>query len=565
MKKLLFFTIIFASSIGHTSRLVEVEDYFSTKTSDFVKTRFPNRPFTVYVKLEQGDDVENRQKKIKTESTPLPYLDIVEEEIETIWNNPEIPVANLIGYLKSIYFKVDIDSDLEANEIETFKEDLFKSLKLSPISDKIEVAKMNWLKNPDAFERRMWLGFAALSPLLIFIIFFLISKLSTKALIKGLADPISNISKTTQNLAANAFAGNIPTTTANTLTSNNDPSSNSFNGSYIEIKKTFLEELNKNIDFFENINVENFEFLESLGKTNPALAGSLLTNLNKPTLEKLFSYSRNDWWLEAITKPIDVNFETLKVINEIKNILNKNNFSFRKKPFLNSKYANLDLVLSRLTEKEIGPLIKELPFEKSIGILKLLPYQKGLKIAKYVYPGQWGAFFSSDSKTAIEDRLAEKLLGDALKICPLRKIDEISKFLSDLENKKYLSLCSNLDEREFYRVLPQDSKLRERKTLYSLFEKPNEFIKEIINEITLNDISVIMTFCDRDECGKIFTQLNERQVFNLKKVIDSHKKNPVSQNERALVKEKVLNLLEAREKAEKLVNFDLSVLGNAAA
>ena len=116
---LLLSSLLLFSFNSDASRLIEIEDYYSQKATDFIKTRYPKRAFTVYVKVEAESDGEDRRPADigQRQVLDLPYLNKVNKDQINFWTRKDLSLGTLISYLKSVYVKIDIDGEFSSSII----------------------------------------------------------------------------------------------------------------------------------------------------------------------------------------------------------------------------------------------------------------------------------------------------------------------------------------------------------------------------------------------------------------------------------------------------------------
>ena len=79
-KVLVLFMGLMLHHAAFASVIPEIEDYYTKKASEYVQTRFPQRPYTVFVKVDAGEARAIKRGDIsERKSKSLPYLDVTED------------------------------------------------------------------------------------------------------------------------------------------------------------------------------------------------------------------------------------------------------------------------------------------------------------------------------------------------------------------------------------------------------------------------------------------------------------------------------------------------------
>lgn len=514
------------------SRTPEIEQYYIDKVSSLLKTRFPETPFTVFVSVDTGDRNKeiSRKKEIRrgeTSSVQLPYLDVADEDV-SIWDRTDVSLGTLIGLLDHVSIKVQIDSSVKESELKDLQLNIAKQLKLDANADSIEIARVDYTK-AEKQSQKMWiliwtlLGFALFAG-----IFWYLSKLGVKQLVKGLAQPISEIGKSTQEFANSAL--NLAADMAQPPTLGNGPVSVSniesdhlsHGSNLIEIRKSALELIQRNQEMFKNPDARFLSFLEQQGLENPMQVGAILIELDQESIKTLYKYGSGDWWFVALASPASLTPSSIKILNEIDRLRLRWNFEDTNRA---NQKSNLEagIILSRLNEKEMVSLLKDVSLEEAEPILHLLPRSQFLSVAKKTYPGQWAKFLDGKKQalTAIKPGLIEKLLKKAVEIKPLRKEEQIQSFFADLDLVKYLDIADPRDERDFYMALPADSKIKtDRVPFYSVFDASQDVKKMLSGEIHAKDWAIVLAGCESNDQRAMLESFPDRLKFLVKEEME---------------------------------------------
>lgn len=520
--------ISFVSIQSFGSRVAEIEEYFVAKATNILKTRFPDKPFIVLANIDTGDEKRGRREPADsrrgTKNTRLPYLEIDEEDPE-IWDRTDIPLATLINHVKKIQLKIQIDSSLTEAEIKELQENLISQLNLDASTDGIEITKMDWTA-PER-SRKIWVGVGLSAAFIIFLFgaLWFVSRLSVGSLVKGLSKPIAEIGKTTQAFANNAL--NMVSDKQYSEKSEERDHQNSHSeqldlgANLLEIRKSALELLSRNRDLLAHPDAEVMDFIERRGSENPAQMGAILAELSDSELKTLFKYGTGVWWFVALAQPQPMAPTALTILNELDRLRLRRHFAEGDGVKTSDEIREASLLFGRLGPELLTQVLTGLPLEKSEAILDRLPRELALAAAKKLYPGQWATLLDNKRKSKpIDLKILEQLEEKARQALPLREEDMIKSFFAELDLVRFLDAASPRDEKDFYMVLPQDSRIRtERKPFYEIFEAPVEVKKLMGSDLSPREWAYALTGCESSETTSLITGFSQRLAFLIKEEV----------------------------------------------
>lgn len=521
MKKLLIFLIaLVLTSVAVASVVPEIEDYYNKKASDFIQTRFPQRPYTVFVKVDTGDTRNLKRGELAERKTKsLPYLDVTEEGSD-FWSRTDIPLAAFLPYLKTVYVKVELDAHITDQEFASFKEDLFEYLKLSAATDKIDVNQMKWSAQSESIPRNYIYALALGVPFLLIVVLLVITRMSVHSLVRGLAEPLKNISKSTE-----AFAGQTAAVSQGQRSFDSEIGKKDFVGSDNE-REQIADLLEKTKPFFSDLDGKTLSFLEKWGEQHPNAVGAILSEMNADIVKELFRWGTGAWWTAALTQPGQWNSKMFLVLTEAHHEMRKGEL-LAKKALASNDDKMLSLALARLSAREIGILLKGKSLDAIEPLLNLLPKDVVINVCKYMYPGTWGKIIDKTRKGSVElaDSLRKEVYKKAIELKALRDEADVSLLFLEADLVKYLNNATTKDEREVYRSLPEKSNVVvNRFPFYRTFEASAEAFKKIVSDVSLEDWAAAMIDCDRDEIDKVLSFFTDRQKFLLKSMTEQIKK-----------------------------------------
>ncbi|MCB0377115.1 MAG: hypothetical protein KDD33_01355 [Bdellovibrionales bacterium] len=542
---LILISLILFSSNGYASRIVEIEDYYSKKATDFIKTRFPEKPFTVYVKVETDGSQPERRLADSADrgAISLPYLDSVSEDQVNFWSRKDLSLGTLLGYLKSVYVKIDIDSDMAEAEKDQFRDQIYQYLKLSPIHDRVEISEKSWGSTTTSRQKKLFLGIGAGLLLFGFFLFFIAFQNGIRTLVKGIAGPLADIGKSTETFAANpAVAANkMPQTFMDSISTPGPVLSDSQMAS-------IKSQISDCLQVFENPNGVLIRAIEDLGYKYPHAMGSIFKELPPPVVKSLFRYGRGQWWYTAITEPSQLNQNSAKIMDAILHIKLRIELSEKEEnSHTHPENRELELVLSRLDHKMFGQLLKNKKFDEAAPILRLLPRDLMIKVSKYLYPGQWAELLGAkQATTRSEVKNVKKLIDEAIELKPLQSADTVEEYFAEHDLIQYLDTAVTKDEREVYRVLPDTHRVKQsRFPFYQVFQSEENVLQNLSLDISIDEWALVFTHCDQEETTKIENLMTQRQKFLLKQYRKQQDVHPTPIEALVGTKRKIMSLCKA--------------------
>lgn len=553
---LLNFMALFVLPDAFASRVPEIEKFYSDQVSEILSRRFPDKPFTVFVTVDTGRQQFDRkamsQRNTDKSGYKLPYTEWEAEEID-LWERTDLPLGTLIAQLQSVKIDVKVDSTLSEAEVEDLKQAIAKQLRLDDRADSVMISRMEWTEQ----ERRQELYTEAVKwggvLTLLFVLAFMLARLSVRHLVKGLSKPIQEIGLSTKKFADEALnlasdlslgAGQGAREVGELGQGDDD---NLLGSSILEVRKNALELLERNRDLFQNPDAHLLEFLEKRGSEDPKVMGSILAELNESELLEIFRYGKGEWWFVALSNPGVLNAKSLKVLNEVDRLRMRRHFAEATDTFKESDAETKALlVLSRLPESKLSELCQGMSPDSIFPVLIHLPKRLSLATAKAAFPGHWARFLEYDENTSkFDPSVLKELAQKSLREVPLRNVEEIRNFFNELDTATYLDSAPPEDERDFYKVLPESSKIRKfRFPFFKIIEGEKDVLKTLGPVLNVPEWAQVLYECDERDRDKILTVLPERLSYQIRQVL------------KALAPEQVDHMLVARARRS-LIRFYL--------
>lgn len=544
LKAILFAILVFIATVANASRIPEIEQYYIDKVSSLLKTRFPETPFTVFVQVDVGDrkNEDSRKKEIRrgdVSTVQLPYLEVEDDEDISVWNRTDVPLGTLVGLLERVVVRVQIDSTVDESELKDLQDNLAKQLKLDAKADTIEIARVPFNQAEKQKQKLWWVLGMFMMILAVSTVFYFLARHSVRALVKGLAQPISEIGKSTQEFANSALnmAADLSQPSSVSGKSSGDGATNaedelSLGSNLIEIRKSALELITRNQNMFKNPDSRFLSFLEQQGTDNPTQMGAILAELDQEAIKTLYKYGWGTWWFTALASPAPLTPTSIRILSEIDRLRLRWHFNDDEGSEYKKSNQEAGLVFGRLNDDELVTLLKDVQLGDAEPIFDLLPRSQALSVAKKLYPGQWAKLLETNKSAGVlhvlNAGLVEKLTKKALEIRPLRKEVQIQNFFADLDLVKYLDIATPRDEKDFYMVLPKDSKIKaERFPFYEVFEASAEVKKMMGADINAKDWAYVLMGCEQSDQKVMLEAFSDRLRFMIQEIIVDLDKNKV--------------------------------------
>lgn len=541
MKILLILITFVVSFNASASRLIEVEDYYSEKASDFIKTRYPRKAFSVYVKVDAEEKPQVRQPANDQKMINLPYFDQVRQQEISFWDRKDVSLGTLISYLKSIFIKVDIDGDFSDEEIQKFKAELFQHLKLSEVYDRVEINRRQWHSGFSLEKNKMLLGVGLAFLLLLVGTFFAIFQTGVRSLVKGLSQPLSEIGRSAENVANSSGMGVDTSTRSSFQLENQRWEEGQLSAEQIENAKVEIHRLSQ---FLSLPSGEVIQKVEELGAQDPFAMGAVLAEMKIEDLNSLVQWSRGDWWRIAITQPTPLSRRSLEFVSELSHLYIRQHL-LKAADNKSESEQKFNRVLARLSVKQFGELLENYKFEQSESVLRSLPQETMIHVAKYLYPGRWAELLEEKSEEkSIDHDLMSEIESKALKICPLKNENELKKYFSDADLLKFLDSSATKDERDVYKALASDSWIKlERTAFFEVFNQSEEVMQQLAVNLPLELWALAITSCDRQECDQLYKFFTAKQKFVLREYKNKYLDTPPLVTDVVRAKKRILHSL----------------------
>ncbi|MFK8139284.1 MAG: hypothetical protein AB8E15_13070 [Bdellovibrionales bacterium] len=463
-------TQAFASS-SHP-RVSELEDKLMADATKYLNARFPDLPFYISIKINPLRRSFSQGYQIQGENLPFYALD--EEAIKDEWDDPTVSLYSLLTRVKDVNVSLSLPSSLKEAEIAEIKSELNVVLRLVPSRDKIEITQRKWQMLPHL----EWIVLGVAAVILFYLLgLFVVSRLS----MRKMADVISAIKS---DGSASASGGGISSGGPSIV-----PSSDIAGGSASkisgdikfndmikirEVASEWLENISSQPSFFR---IDNMMHLEELGEKNPRSLGALVRMFPVNIQKELFSFGKGNAWLDAFSKPGELTSDALEIIEELGRV----------RP---GEYeANWEKLLIQLWRLDLSAeeFLRSLPEEDTMVLLKEMPKNLGVPLARSIFPGNWGSVLRvEEASTRLDAEKSEMYYQLSLEHLPLKDFDVVQEYRTQMELVDYLDTVSETIEKEVYVAAGESSMLNQlRPPFYKILENEGMMEEEFIKFVKL--------------------------------------------------------------------------------
>lgn len=510
-------------------RVLEVEKMINREALDFLRARFPGRPFIVTSTV----DPLRRPKKGEGAEV-LPYYEMDDEEQFDEWDDKTIPTATLISRVKKIGLVITVPADLTEDDLTEIKASLLPSLGLVEGRDTIEIRKRSWLGAPPEDSSKLsWYNVSVISGLLVLFLggMLAVLLLAANRVSRGLGSLGASKDSGAEAPAAvqispSAVGGGLG---GGGVDAGSSRSSGGLGGSsdvrmldsleFLEHVQSGIKFLNSHADFPR---LEDMLIFESFAEKNPGEFGSFLLEMPYDLRMKIFGYSQSLPWLDAMTQPTDVGKLTLDCLRKCLRVQRNDK---------EVAWQNLLVLVWRL--KDHGQtFFQGIPQNDAMAIMAHLPKGDGLHWARMMFPGSWGQILDASFRPKPLDELTiRKYSEKALSILPLRKADVVDNYRAEKEVLQYVRMASVQSEREVYMAAGESSSIRAvRAPFYPFFDMNAEQYKVILAKFNMEEWAIALFDTpkpDRKIFESIMSQKQKVRLYEMFRRLEAKHPGPI--------------------------------------
>ena len=483
-------------------RLLELNDKLTRDASSYIKSRFPDHPHLVNVKIiplrrgayassENFDDRSDRSDHGES----LPFFAADREEIIDEWDDPGYPLVGLIARSKQITITISLPDSINDSEVAELKDALYGSLHIIPARDEIIILRKIWNT-----EGLMWENLLLVLPLIILFLigsFLINNRLSSKiakAFASSRAASLQTPSSSQDFVAKQA------------QNSEKLSSAPSFSEDLVKLTKMAADLIKPLLDSKKFPTLQDMIELDNLATSNPEQLGAILQEFTSEMRTRLLSLSFRPGWPMAILNSASLDSRGVMILGKLNRFPREN---------VNLVWETMLIAIWRMESSDQIGFLKRLDRKEALSILGSFPKDLALPIAKAAFPGGWGPILDVDNHyEEIPSARINTLTDEVLRIRPLQDSGIIKRYKFEKEILNFLKIAAIHEETEIYHAIPNESKLHElRPPFYKVFQASDEMLREFSELIPLDRWIQALHEASADYRDKIVKHFSEKKRF----------------------------------------------------
>lgn len=491
-----------AQEVMKHPRVVELEDRLNHDATAYIKSRFPDIPFMVVVRVDPIRRETRASSGAREEA--LPYFESVDrdEEYRDEWDNPQVPLMGLLNRVRRISVKISVPSKLKEVEVNEMREGIFYVLHLTPARDEIEINRREW-----AMEEVPWIAVYVAGGLLFTMLFGLLVINRTSA--NRIATALTEM----KMQSANGSSGSSAAASAPSFQEPSPVSQKSSGSQEVkfndplkmrELASSLVTSLSASPSF---PNHTDMFILDRLGLDSPEKLGAILMEFTPKLQTLLFEYSSGIHWIKAMNEPGFLDFSCLEVLQS----MTQNDRKVRVEGA-----DRAVLAVWRLAD-ERSKFLRSLPREESLAMLCEMPKSIAVAEARKAFPGAWGSILDSGFKPVdLSMKRFKEIHDSAVAEVPLTDIASVKRYRGDKELLDYVKTVDPTEERDIYEAAAEDSLIhRLRPPFYPIFQQTERVLQKVSPRISIDQWAHALFNLVKTDRQIIEKELTEKQKFML--------------------------------------------------
>jgi hypothetical protein len=513
-------------------RVLEVEKAITGEAQAVMRDFLNGQSFSVSVRIEplHRSTVSNGKKE------NLPFYE-ASEEIRDEWDDPNKTDFELMQRVVRLTVKAAIPKSLPDAQVADLKVALANRLALTEGRDTVEFDRKDWGdNNHDGYT--IWIlaiGFALLTAL--GVMHFLVSGFAVSKVTKAIHNIKINPSESSGSAPMNFAPAQVPTRESSDSVGTKQLQLND-TIKMTEVVLTLIENL-KNEPAFPTL--EDMVMIESYLDKSPSAIGALLAEFPMDIRKRLFSFSFSETWLEALSNPGEIGPTSFELVNR----MSKNSRMDAKK-----EWEQLLLSCWRL-DGQLARFLKALPLADAMVILKSLPQNISLKVAREIFPGEWAVLLRKGMNREVLNATAiQKYTSMAQEMLSLRSIDALDTYKRDLDLIKYLRSVEPTIEKEVYGALGEESHLEKlRPPFFPVLEAQANQIEKFVQSVSLEDWAWALMNIPKNQRENIESHFSDKQRIRFIELIKRFDKTSSLGDSTAEARDKIAKAFSIQEVA----------------
>ena len=508
--KALFTIVAFALFLGSSfaQRVLEVEESIKTDVKDYVERILPDAKYTIKVKVTPLRRIEQSRS---TTMAALPYMDLDEEHVVDEWDSEDVSLYTLYSRIKEVKVELFIEDEIELDNKEKFIDHLYTEAHLIRGRDNVKLEKFTPISQTRDFNWKQYKDELLIAILLISLCIFgyLMSNIGLALAKKNIGSESSSSAEREGDRPSAASMRSAPQSFS--VGSSQSSSSSPAQGGdfFIQDPTKISETVHKKVEqlitspMFPTMN--DMVILENLAQKDMSSFSYLVYELPLEIQEVVYSFGRDQNWFKGFSH---VGIPGKDVLITLDLLLRDRSIHF------NPHFERTLIGLWRLGDG-MKKVLKDIPKDKSLKLLGLLPKQFSIPVARDLFPGSWGQLFDSvGDKEFFNEKEAKTLFEQSIHLKALFNYQALREFKDRKDLLSYLDTVGPKEEREIYSVLGRESDVESiRAPFYRVFDLNEEQRKELKNSFSLENWAMALFNVDHGEREKIVMFFDEKENY----------------------------------------------------
>lgn len=511
---LTLFVLLFAgSTFAKNARVVEIQDKIKADIEQFMNKFAPNAKYSVKVNITP---LRRTAGDISEEN--LPFMEFEQDYVQDEWDSNESNIYDLLSRIKEARVSLYIDDKIRIEDRSRFKDALLNEVNLVPGRDSVSIETISSPMMNEAFS---WKNYSEI---------FLFGGILFLTVILGVGlNSLSNNLRPSAGAASEGARSAVAPSPVSSPMMNSSKSQGNLGNNMGEIKgdlniqdptkinEIVTKKIAKLIESEYFPKLSDMVYLEELLNEDISSFSYLVYEFPQLVQKNIYQKGKGNKWFHGFS---DVGFPSKKVLIILDKML-------RDREVLHSKEFEDLLIYSWRLDDKLVSFIKSIDKESAFTILKKLPKNISIPVARECFPGFWGTLLQSGGKIKIDHNLNKELVNKTLTLVPHFNYSSLEDFKNRKDLFQYLDSVEPHEERDVYSVLEDSKQLEKvRPAFFRFFELDQEMRRTIFEKYSLEDWSKACFNIERSEKEKITAIMDDREKYMFSFGLKSIDENP---------------------------------------
>lgn len=497
---LLSFALFFITGLAEArnAKVVEVQDKLKSDIELFVEKFAPNAKYSVKVKV-----IPLRRNSNFYSEENLPFMEFEQEHIQDEWDSNESNIYDLLSRIKEARVSLYIDDKIKIEDRSRFKDALLSEVNLIPGRDSVSIETIS---TPVMRETFNWRNYSEILLFGAILVLTVILGVGLNSLSSNLRSSVTSsnqeVKATPNNIPSQAIAGQSSTKLLGRDLGEIKGDLNIQDPTKInEVVSTKILKLTQS-EFFPKLS--DMVYLEELLMIDSSSFSYLIYEFPQNVQKSIYQKGKGDSWFRGFS---DVGFPSKKVLITLDKML-------RDRDLVHTQSFEELLIYSWRLGDELAPFIKSIEKDIAFTILRYLPKNISIPVARECFPGFWGALLQDQLEINIDDKLNKELIANLLRITPQFNYSSLQEFKNRKDLFRYLDSVEPHEERDVYSVMEESAQLEKiRPAFYRFFELEKEERRFIFEKYNLNEWAIACFNIERNEKEKIIEIMDDKERY----------------------------------------------------